>query len=356
MGGEKYMGVFGRAMDRFKNADKKQLLKNNILIFALIVFVVFTAIASPSFVSLGTVFRLITRIGLSLTMALGMAMIMIVGGTDLSAGRASGMVGLICASMLQASGLSNEVFVGLGTVPIMLPILFAMVVGAVISLINAFVIIRFRLHPFIMTLAMGMVLYGVMFWYMSLGTNDNKNLSIGINTLYYKLLHANFSVKQGRGSAQFYYFVIPVFMIALIMWVIFNKTNAGRNMYAVGCNREAAQVSGVSVLKTTLVCFGIAGALFGLSGFINVGYDATASLDTGTGTDLDAIAACIIGGVSFAGGTGKISGVIFGVFLMNLLALSLNLLKVDTHYVSLVSGLIVLIAVAFAMQKSKVSK
>ena len=342
---------FNRTIDYFKTLDKRAALKNNIVVLALIAFVIFTAIVSPRFLSHGMLFRLLNRIGLTLTMALGMSCIMIVGGTDLSAGRVSGLVGLVSASLLQQSGLANEVFVGIAPIPTIFPLLLAMAIGALVGIVNAFVIIKFRLHPFIMTLATGMIVYSLMFWYMSLGTNANKPITAGIDTDYYKLINTGIVV----AGQKINYFVIVVFALAGFMWILYNKTPIGRSMYAVGCNRDAAQVTGISILKTTLICFGIAGALFGIAGFINGGYSSN-NLDSGYGLDLDAIAACIIGGVSFAGGVGKISGVIMGVLLINLIQLALVFLRVDTHYTSLVSGLIIILAVGLDMQKSRAMK
>jgi len=342
---------FDNAIFRLKKLDKKSAFVNNALVIVLVGYVIVAAVAIPNFMSFGAIFTLLNRIGRTLPMALGMGTIMIVGGTDLSAGRASGLVGLVCASLLMQSGLPNQVFVGIGKVPVILPLLLCLVIGALISIINAVCIIKLRLHPFIMTLAMSMVLYGVMFWYLSLGTNGNKPISTNINSSYWQLVNSGFFVQRNKLN----YYVFVVIAIAVAMWVIYNKTNIGRNMYAVGCNRDAAVVSGISIFKTTLICFAIAGALFGLTGFINAAQGAS-TIDSGNGLDLNAIAACIIGGVSFAGGVGKISGIIFGVFLMNLIQLSLVFLDVHSNYASLITGAIIIVAVAIDMRKSIVRR
>ena len=127
-------------------------------------------------------------------------------------------------------------------------------------------------------------------------------------------------------------------------------------MYAVGANAEAANVSGISVMKTTVMIFMIGGILYGFSGFIEAARIGSNSPSTGVSAELDAIAACVIGGVSFTGGTGKISGIITGVILLQIISVALQWLSVSGDMQFIIKGAIILVAVAIDMRKYLVKK
>lgn len=340
-----------RTLHYLQNVDKKKLAISNILTIALIAFVIYASFTARNFFSINTVFAVVNNMASVLPMAIGMGLIMIVGGTDLSAGRASGFVGVIAASLLFQLTTDNQIFPNIAEIPIIVPIIISIIVGALISSINALMILKLKVHPFILTLAMSMVLQGIMFWYLGLGTNANKSISIVVNTPYYDLINSGFVVN----TQKLYYFVFVIIVLVVAMWIVMNKTPIGRSMYAVGCNREAATVTGISIFKTTLIVFAIAGALFGLTGFIK-GAQSSNGLNSGNGLDLNAIAACIIGGVSFAGGIGKIRGILFGVFLMELVSYALIAMRIDSTYISLITGAIIIIAVSIDMIKVRQSK
>ena len=135
------------------------------------------------------------------------------------------------------------------------------------------------------------------------------------------------------------------------MWVIWNKTKFGKNMFAVGSNEEAANVSGVNVFLTIVSVFILAGMMYGITGFIEGARIASSSASTGINYESDAIAACVIGGVSFVGGTGKISGVVIGVFLLQIIFVGLNFLSVSANMLYIIKGAIILAACAVDMRK-----
>ena len=129
------------------------------------------------------------------------------------------------------------------------------------------------------------------------------------------------------------------------MWFIWNKTTFGKNMFALGSNEEAARVSGVNVFGVTVGVFALAGAMYGFTGFIEGARIGSNTANTGLNYELDAIAACVVGGVSFTGGIGKISGVVVGVFIFTALTYSLTTLGIDTNLQFVFSGIIILVAV-----------
>ena len=146
-------------------------------------------------------------------------------------------------------------------------------------------------------------------------------------------------------------YVLYSVILTAIMWVIWNKTKFGKNMFAVGSNEEAANVSGVNVFWTIVLVFVLAGAMYGITGFIEGARIASCSANTGLNYESDAIAACVIGGVSFVGGTGKISGIVIGVFLLQIIFVGLNFLSVDANMLYVIKGLIILVACAIDMRK-----
>ena len=146
-------------------------------------------------------------------------------------------------------------------------------------------------------------------------------------------------------------YVLYSAILTVIMWFVWNKTTFGKNMFAVGSNEEAANVSGVNVFKTIVLVFMLAGVMYAITGFIEGGRIASCSANTGLNYEGDAIAACVIGGVSFVGGTGKIGGIVTGVFLLQLIFVGLNFLSVSANMLYIIKGLIILTACAIDMRK-----
>ena len=145
-------------------------------------------------------------------------------------------------------------------------------------------------------------------------------------------------------------------IVVVLMWVIWNKTTFGKNMFAVGSNEEAANVSGVNVSKTIIMVFVLAGMMYAITGFLDGARIASANANTGLNYECDAIAACVIGGVSFVGGIGRISGIVVGVLLLQIIFTGLNFLAVDANMLYIIKGLIILIACAIDMRKYLVKK
>ena len=130
------------------------------------------------------------------------------------------------------------------------------------------------------------------------------------------------------------------------MWIIWNKTTLGKNIYAVGGNPEAAKVSGVNVAKTLVIVYVIAGAFYGFAGFLEAGRVGSATSSMGTQFELDAIAACVVGGVSLFGGIGRITGVILGVLIFSIVAYGLTYIGVSPNWQLIFKGGIIIFAVA----------
>lgn len=340
---------------KFKSQTGKERAKsigtwllNNALYIILLIFIFVVFIVNTRFLSLSSIINIISQSAPRLVMALGVAGIIVLTGTDLSAGRSLGLSACICASLLQSSGLANKMFPGLdfGLWLIPIALVLAMLVSGLIGLINGFFVAKFQLHPFIVTLGMQLILYGVVMWYVMLGSNGGQPIA-GLDQSYIDLINGGFKIGDVLIPNLIWYAVI----ITVIMWFVWNKTKLGKNMFAVGCNPEAATVSGVSVFKTILIVFTMAGVLYGMSAFIESARIQSNSTATGLNYELDAIAACVIGGVSFMGGIGKIKGVILGVVLLQLVNAGLVFLSLDAYIQTIAKGAIILIACAIDMRK-----
>ncbi|MCI8589830.1 MAG: beta-methylgalactoside transporter [Clostridiales bacterium] len=350
---------FGGRIQAFKSLEPKdrrlwykEFFINNSLYLFLFAAIIAIEIVDPMFLSVPSIVNIISLSAANLPIALGIAGCIILTGTDLSAGRIVGFTACVAASLLQASGYPNKMFPGLATMPIWLVFLIVVAIGALVGTVNGFCTAKFHLHPFIVTLATQLILYGVLLMYLMNGNNNGQSIS-GLDAGYDQFIKGSF-LKIGKTPIP--NFVFYVMIITLIMWFIWNKTKFGKNMFAVGSNPEAANVSGVNVTATIILVFMLAGIMYGVTGFIEAARIGSNSATTGLNYELDAIAACVIGGVSFVGGIGKIRGVIMGVVLLRIIFVGLTFLSIDANMQYVIKGLIILIACAIDMRKYLVRK
>ena len=335
-----------------KKTWRKEFMINNSLYFFLIIAVILIEIKSPKFLSLASVVNIISLSAAALPCALGIAGAIVLTGTDLSAGRCVGLCACVSASLLQMSGYANKMFKTLDTMPIIVVLLAVIAIGAVVGLINGFCVAKFSLHPFIVTLATQLILYGIILMYLMIGTNNGQSIS-GLDASYTDFIKAPlFKI----GDVAIPRFILYVAILTVIMWLIWNKTSFGKNMFAVGSNPEAANVSGVNVARTTILVFVLAGVMYSLTGFIEGARIGSNSATTGLNYELDAIAACVIGGVSFVGGIGKISGIILGVVMLKLIFTGLTFLGMSANMTYIIKGLVILVACAIDMSMYLVRK
>ena len=335
------------AFGQLSSQDKLRAVGNWLLDYAMIVIILilvaYIQTQRPAFLKTASIVNILTLTASRLPMALGIAGAIILTGTDLSAGRAVGLTAFFSAALLQKSDIINKFFPNLTTLPLV-PVLLAVVaIGALVGLINGFCIAKFKLHPFIVTLSTQLVTYGA---YLTVSNASQiSNLSESYTTGFVTKV----MFKIGTTSVMTY--VAMALVVTLIMWVIWNKTVFGKNMFAVGSNEEAAKVSGVNVTMTIIGVFALAGATYGYTGFIEAARLGASTGTLGLNYELDAIAACVIGGVSFVGGTGKISGVVLGVFLMQLIISGMTFLGISGNATYIIKGLVILIACAIDMRK-----
>lgn len=332
--------------------EKSQKIVNTLIDSALYImiaiFVIVVFCFNTNFLKFDSIVNIITQSASRLIMALGVAGIIVLTGTDLSAGRAMGLCACICASILQRNGLVEKMFPSLSYGPwlIVVALLVSMAVGGLIGAFNGYFVAKFHLHPFIVTLGTQLILYGLTMGYVMLGNNEGRPIA-GLAPSYVEVIKGGFKI----GRVTIPNLIWIALAVTIIMWIVWNKTTLGKNMFAVGCNPEAARVSGISVFKTILIVFVMAGVLYGITAFIESARIGSNSTQTGFNYELDAIAACVIGGVSFMGGIGKIRGVILGVLLLQLLNSGLVFLQLDPFIQTIVKGVIILVASAIDMRK-----
>ena len=341
-------------IDEFKSLSKEDkrrrisdLLFNNAMYIIIFAAIIFIAVKVPAFLSVSSIVNIISLTAAKLPIALGIGGAIVLTGTDISAGRAVGLTACIAASLLQIASYPTKMFPNLGVMPLWLVFIIVIAVGAIIGFVNGFFVAKFKLHPFIVTLSTQLITFGIILMYLMIGTNNGQTLS-GLDSSYTDFIKGTL-FKIGNVSVPKY--VLYAVILTAVMWVIWNKTKFGKNMFAVGSNEEAANVSGVNVFWTIVTVFVLAGVMYGITGFIEGARIASCSANTGLNYERDAIAACVIGGVSFVGGTGKISGIVIGVLLLQIIFAGLNFLSVDANMLYIIKGLIILIACAIDMRK-----
>lgn len=317
--------------------DFKTLLSNNAIYIVLLVLFLTIGILNRSFLSIANIGNILRIASVRMIIALGVSGTLITRGTDLSAGRTVGFTACIAASMLQRPDYAYKIYENLPSIPIILPIFLVILVGMVIGTINGSVVAYLKVPPFIATLGMQVMVYGFACIYTNAqpigGLRDDfTNLASGSELLIPNLI------------------LIAAIVIAVI-WFIYNHTQFGKYIYAIGGNSSAAEVSGVKVEPTLVKIYALAGALYGLAGALLAARTGGATNNYGLMYELDAIAACTIGGISTSGGIGRVSGIVTGVLIFEVLNNGLVILGVSAYWQQVVKGLIIITAVAFDIRK-----
>ena len=320
------------------------LLKNGLYIAIILVFI-FLCIITPikknglQLFTVNNILSIMQQASPRMFLALGVSGLIMLAGTDLSVGRMVGM-GMTAATIIMHNGPNTGSVFGhvfdFSTMPVGGRILLALVVCVVLctmfTTIAGFFAAKFKMHPFISTMANMLVIFGLV-------TYSTKGVSFGG-------IEQSIPGKIIPKVGGFPTIILWAVAAVVIVWFIWNKTKFGKNLYAVGGNPEAASVSGISVFKVTLGAFIMAGILYGFGSWLDcIRMIGSGSAAYGQGWEMDAIAACVVGGVSFTGGIGKISGVVVGVLIFTALTYSLTILGIDTNLQFVFSGIIILIAV-----------
>ena len=327
-------GYFKRKAEEYRALDQLDRrrywvdgLLNNALYILMAVFIIFTAVVNKNFLSASSIANVVILAAASLPMALGIGGCIVLTGTDLSGGRVFGLTAAMAAAFLQNRMATKLIFEHLPNTTgawIFAVLVIVMLAGAVIGLVNGFFVAKFSLHPFIVTLATQLITYGIILMFFQI--NGNGGGPISNVAQEFKNVVSGPVIRIASKNVSIPWYVIYAFLLVIVMWFVWNKTTFGKNMFAVGSNAEAARVSGVNVFKTTVMVHTLAGALYGFAGFVEAARLGSITAATGLNNECDAIAACVIGGVSFVGGTGNIGGIVVGVFVLRIIFVALNML------------------------------
>lgn len=301
--------------------DKYKSLIGLVLLCIIITFV------TPSFLTVANITNVFTQVSVNAIIAVGMTFVILTGGIDLSVGSTLAISGALGASIIKST---NNIF---------LAIIVAAIVGIVIGLVNGILIAKGKLQAFIVTLATMTIFRGATLVFTN-GTPISKLPESFLNI----------------GNAKLGFIPVPVIItivIAAISIYILSQTKFGRYLYALGGNEESAKLSGINTDKIKVLTYVVSGFVSAIAGVIITSRIGSASPNAGTGFELDAIAAVVIGGTSLAGGEGKISGTIIGALIIGVLNNGLNLMNVSPFYQSIVKGLVILIAVLLDKKSRK---
>ena len=319
------------------------LLRNGLNIAIILIFIALCIITpmvkGVPLLTYNNVLNILQQASPRMFLALGVAGLILLAGTDLSVGRMVGM-GMTTATIIMHQGINTGMVFGhvfdFTSLPVPVRVIFALFMCVVLctffTTIAGFFTAKFKMHPFISTMANMLVIFGLV-------TYSTKGVSFGaIESSIPGMI-----IPKINGFPTIILWAVAA---VIIVWFIWNKTTFGKNLFAVGGNAEAAAVSGISVFRVTVGAFILAGILYGFGSWLEcIRMVGSGSAAYGQGWEMDAIAACVVGGVSFTGGIGKISGVVVGVFIFTALTYSLTILGIDTNLQFVFSGIIILSAV-----------
>ncbi len=339
-------------MQNLTSLDSKKVgtfFLNYALYFILGAILVTVIVIDPKFASISNIINILQQASTKGILALGVAGLIVLAGTDLSIGRVVGLSAAVTASLVQSVTYASRYYPDMAKPFNIFAVLgISILIAVAFSLINGFGVAYLKMHPFIVTLGTQLIAYGLTCIYIeaqpsgtaqALSTFDKKGF-IDIAAGYFRL-----------GSFRFPYVIIYFLICALIMYIIWTRTTLGKNMFAVGGNMEAAAVSGVSVTRTIMLVYLMAGVCYGISAVLEAARIQSVGANTGINYELDAISACVIGGVSFNGGVGTITGVVVGSIILQAINYSLYFLQVNAYLQYIIRGCIIVLAVAIDVRK-----
>lgn len=314
-----------------------QILQKYGILFVLILMIIAISIAEPAFLSQSNIFNVLTQSSIFGIMALGLTFVIISKGIDLSVGSVLALAGVVAASLAQAADATGKYYPNLGELPVIVPILAALLVGALCGGISGALIAKTRIPAFIATLGMMTIARGLALIY-----SDGKPVSTLIPEM---------TAIGGKWGA----IPIPVliyFAMIGISYVLLNYTRFGKSVFAIGGNIHAAEISGVNVSRNLIKIYAFSGLLAGLAAVVFAGRVSSVHPGAATGYELTAIAATTIGGTSHSGGIGTIGGAFIGALVLAVMRNGMTLLGVDAYWQQIAEGVIIVVAVVIDMRKN----
>ncbi|MDR2476704.1 MAG: ABC transporter permease [Treponema sp.] len=296
--------------------------------FVMLIMIIGLAIASPTFRTSGNVLSILLQVSINGILAMGMVFVITAGGIDLSIGSMLALTSTIMGVILNETG------------NIVLACAVSIAATTFFGFINGILVAKFKLFPFVVTLATQLVIRGIAYL-----VSGGYSLSLSST--------AFMQIGAGRLFGIIPYPVIILLCVIAVSYVILHNTKLGRYVYAVGGNINAATASGVNVFWTQTKTFIISGICCGIAGIIMTSRINAAQPNIGVGYETDAIAACVIGGTSFAGGVSTIPGTVVGIIIIGLIYNGMNLIGISSYWQTITKGLLIIGAVMVDMFMNK---
>ncbi|GKX53485.1 ribose ABC transporter permease [Budvicia aquatica] len=310
--------------------NKEWLLEQKSLI-ALIVLIIAVSFLSPNFFTVNNLFNILQQTSVNAIIAVGMTLVILTSGIDLSVGSLLALTGAVAASLV---GMEVNAFVAIAA---------ALTLGAGIGAMTGVIVAKGKVQAFIATLVMMLILRGI-----TLQFSDGSPLNLGFSD--------STDIFEWFGIGRPLGVPAPIWIMAIVFiaaWYLLNHTRLGRYIYALGGNESATRLSGISVDRVKIIVYALCGLLAALAGIIEVGRLSSAQPTAGGGYELDAIAAVVLGGTSLAGGRGRITGTLIGALILGFLSNALNLLSISSYFQMIVKGAVILLAVLVDNKSSK---
>ena len=337
-------------MDEVKKMDIRKYregLLNSALYIILGLLLIIVICIKPNFVSIENITNILRQASTRGIIALGIAGIIIIQGTDLSAGRILGCCAAISASLLQATTYASRMYPQITKgLPLILPLLITIVVAVLFSLLNGFGVAFLHMHAFIVSLGTQLIAFGCCCIYIDSQAGGAQPLST-LDSRYLNFVRGSIDL----GFMELPYLVIYLAVCSVVVYLLWNKTVFGKNMYAIGGNPEAASVSGINTKLNIMLVFLLAGVLYGVASFLEAARIGSVTTAVGFNYEFDAISGCVIGGVSWSGGIGTVPGVLIGVILLQTINYSLTFLNVNPYLQYIIKGILIILAVSIDVRK-----
>lgn len=306
-----------------------QYVKSNAgILLGLLLMFIFLSVSSPYFLTIENILNILRQVSTNAILAFGMTFAILIGGIDLSVGSILAFSGMVTTGLIANSGL-----------PVYAGVIIGLLAGLGLGLFNGVVIAKTGMPPFIVTLAMFSMGRGLAFLY-----SDGRPI---------RVFEPEFNIIGNGFLGPISFPVIYTVILFIILSVLLNKTKFGRYIYAVGGNREAARFLGINIGKVEIVVYGMTGLLAAISGIVLCARMYTGQPSIGQGSELEAIAAVVLGGTSFSGGVGTLGGTIIGSIVIGVINNGLNLLNVSYFIQMIVKGAVILLAVYIDTMKKK---
>ena len=331
-------------MNNKESFGKKFLnyVKSNPIVVMLVIVAIIVGFTKDNFFSWKNFGNLMSNTAVRFLIALGVSGCLITKGTDLSAGRQAGLAACLTGILIQKADYSGKLWKAVPELNMFVVLLIVVAIGALLGLLNGTIITLLKVPPFITTLGTQTIVYG-----LCLVVTDAQPIG-GFQKGFIDLINGRIGNSNGF-HLPYLLFVAALF--GVFFWFLYNKMRHGKYMYAIGGNEVAAEVSGVNTTKTLMLIYTTAGIMYAIAGWLLAGKTGGASTSMGMGYELEAIAACTIGGVSTTGGIGTVSGVLVGVLVFELLKIVLQFLGVNPYYNYIVQGVVIVVAVALDVRK-----